>query len=571
MWTKSCTVLFLSLVLHVACKSEDSKKELNSGDLDSTPYQVSKVSAEEMGCWGNTYEVNGTLAITKLIIGPYEVSGHYITSRGTRVSSKGTVEGDSPANRRVKWETGGEGFLLNEYALQKDSDGLLKLNTSSKTYTKMAGECYDNETLIPLPEFGLSIEAGIENSRPDLVTLKLVAPPAHDMYLTSSPDCSDGGEWEPYLEEKSWNLPNTDGYHSVFVKFRDDIGRESYCASGYYRRDTTPPDDVIVTINQGFVPSLSLRNELTIQSTESEDFYITNTPGCNSDGTKSRNMLKYPSSIRRTHTVLWDFSGDTVYVKGIDLFGNSGPCIAASVSLQGLYSDIAAMNRGTTTTPTGKALEYVFANGASGNKVWKEQGGFRVLRANGADEWAKNLNLNGKGLTTIDFVDPNLGTSNSLIAGRACPPQVYFDDNTPLSTQNCLYYTRSFPPQKLNAAGESQTNSGSIGLGSWSLYTNGPSDRRWYVGNIEKCSMYGMRLPSAFEIYRQDAYTIWSAPETNPIPITANLMGVPAESNAWTATSAKLSYASNLADAYHAYGLTTETYDKSLPVVCVLP
>lgn len=574
---------FLSILFHITCNKDASLKEAESEvnpeesppsplPSPSPPDPKSPVSAEEIGCWGHSYEVQGTYVSITLIIGPFQVWGHYLTSRSTNLSAIGTVVGDSSSDRTIIWESGSSGPFSAKYSLKKEANGRLLLNSSQELGKSIRGDCYLGQAPIPTPEFRLNVTAGPEKSRPDIVTLGITAPPAHEMYITSNPDCTDGGTWEPYQEQKNWTLPDVDGYYSVFAKFRDANGRESYCTSGYYLRDTIPPKDVAVTINRGYMPSLSLRNELTIRSTESENFYITNTPGCGAGGFVFRNMDKYPTSTRRIHTQLWDFTGDTVYVKGLDPLGNEGECIAVGGQFAGLYTDLVAMNRGTAITPTGKALEYVFANGASGFKVWKEQNGFRILRADGTDEWTKILNTNGKGPTVTDFVDMNLGTASTLITGRVCPPHVYIDDSNPFVTQRCLYHTRKFPFQKLNAAGESQTVPGSIGLGLWSNYTNGTGDRRWYVGNIETCSLHGLRLPTAFEIFSVSPGFGDPFPPTNPMPIMANLMGVPSEAgrNTWTATSAKADYGLISANSYLSFGSPT-AYDNILEVLCVIP
>lgn len=199
------------------------------------------------------------------------------------------------------------------------------------------------------------------------------------------------------------------------------------------------------------------------------------------------------------------------------------------------YSDDGAKVAGIATTPLGKKLEYVFANGSSGFKVWKEVGHHRILRANGLDEWTKALNLNGKGQSETDFTDNNIGTDSTRISGRACPNNVYIDDNNKFSTGNCVYYTPELPEQKLDAAGSSQSDASTMGLKKWwdLVGANG----KWYVGNIKTCSDIGMRLPTIYE-----TRTTQTNHEYYPIldgrPTFAQANGVPSGADhTWTAST----------------------------------
>ena len=131
------------------------------------------------------------------------------------------------------------------------------------------------------------------------------------------------------------------------------------------------------------------------------------------------------------------------------------------------------------------------------DRVWKEVGGDRLLRANGADEWAKKLNLNGKGQSGTDFTDANLGTGSTIIDDRVCPPNVYIDDSNKFTTTNCVYVSPEYGGQVLDAAGDDQNNASTMGMKDWTEHNGGA--QRWYVGNIKTCSDKGMRLPTIYE------------------------------------------------------------------------
>lgn len=227
------------------------------------------------------------------------------------------------------------------------------------------------------------------------------------------------------------------------------------------------------------------------------------------------------------------------------------------------YGNNAAMVAGVATTPLGKNLEYVSASG--GFKVWKEVGSNRVLRANGLDEWAMKLNLNGKGFQGIG----NEFTDYTSLEGRKCPPNVYIDDTNKISANNCLYYTNETSSQALNAAGTSQTVASTIGLDDWINYNAG--SKRWYVGNIKTCSDRGMRLPTIFETTTTDSTQAYYPTADTPAPTFAALNGVPSHAGGYTFTA---SANANINNSYWLWsGSTTSSYAYTVSyyVRCVLP
>ena len=249
--------------------------------------------------------------------------------------------------------------------------------------------------------------------------------------------------------------------------------------------------------------------------------------------------------------------------------------------ISALYDDQAAISLGVHTTPSDKSLVYVYANGSSGFKVWKEKEGNRILRANGEDEWAKDLNLNGKGQSTTDFEDANIGSASTIIAGRACPDNVYIDDANKFTTTNCVYFSPASYTTALNSSGYSQTSAGSIGLREWIYYNGGAP--RWYVGNIKICSDKGMRLPTIYETTVAGANTSnVNFPYSDGSPIFAEGNGVSSASSysswTWTASS---SLNNGLGPGYHYWiwtGSSINDFPYSLPyapqnygVVCLLP
>ena len=156
-----------------------------------------------------------------------------------------------------------------------------------------------------------------------------------------------------------------------------------------------------------------------------------------------------------------------------------------------------ATSAGYACLSDGEQVDYVYANGSSGFKVWKQHSGTNILQASGrwasSSDWQQTLNANGKGFSGTLF---NYSIQGSGIAGRSCPvngtlPSVYINDSDKVDSNYCLYYDSGSITKALNYYGTTQT-SPDIGLASW-------SSALWYVGNYQFCANEGMRLPTAYE------------------------------------------------------------------------
>jgi hypothetical protein len=115
----------------------------------------------------------------------------------------------------------------------------------------------------------------------------------------------------------------------------------------------------------------------------------------------------------------------------------SSSLVAGTLACSGdCYLDSAATTEGLAMGPGDVEMDYVFATGSSGFKIWKEKGGSRILNATGlvANGWQKQLARAGTSFTSTDF------TVSSNIAGRVCPPNVFLDHNNMTVTGRCLYY-----------------------------------------------------------------------------------------------------------------------------------
>ena len=194
------------------------------------------------------------------------------------------------------------------------------------------------------------------------------------------------------------------------------------------------------------------------------------------------------------------------------------------------YSNVNAVLGASAVTPNGRCLTMLYANGSSGFLVWKDQSSTKILSPNGLDSWSMALNLSGKGKSANAFSDPNLGTGSTVLAGRACPVNVYIDDTNMVSTSNCLYYTPTYGGTTYGGQGltDGGDDSGaSLGFSSW-------GSASWYRGNIATCSSKKMRLPTLYEASVSNPGG-GNLP-TNATPTFNAISGVPGTGTTWTAT-----------------------------------
>lgn len=160
------------------------------------------------------------------------------------------------------------------------------------------------------------------------------------------------------------------------------------------------------------------------------------------------------------------------------------------------YSNAAAIAEEAALLKDGTTLvELVKASGEF--KVWREYfGAQRVMQASGVwdDEssWQLSLMRNGESFSTTFFTDV------SVLAGRACPTNVFLSRAKPAELNRCLYYDAGTATRSLsnNTVGVEREDF----LASWSSVFSGMGQSlSWYEGNITPCADKGMRLPTLYE------------------------------------------------------------------------
>jgi hypothetical protein len=210
----------------------------------------------------------------------------------------------------------------------------------------------------------------------------------------------------------------------------------------------------------------------------------------------------------------------------------------------------------SVTTPLGKEIQY-------SNGVWVERGsGTRVLAVDGTDNWAHQLNPDGRGYSSALIDKQN-------VAGRACPTNVFVPGNL-VATGKCLYYDGGNPAQTLSASGTSQTDLTSLGLGDWQAAgTGNGTGASWYEGNIATCAAKGMRLPTLYETTA--GYPTGSYKPSDASPVFSPSSGIP-RSGGYTWTSSSSTH--NSVDYWIWSGSSdnfTQSYLNNFAVRCVSP
>ena len=213
------------------------------------------------------------------------------------------------------------------------------------------------------------------------------------------------------------------------------------------------------------------------------------------------------------------------------------------------------------------AIQYVFANGSSGFKIWRKTNSTEILKASGlyasSNDWQKKLGRPGRLLSGTDF-----NSSSTTLAGRVCPTHVFYE-NSFTATSKCLYYDSGNSQQALGLIENNVGNQAEDWL--W-LYDNAGTGNStvasWYEGNIKTCADKGMRLPTAYET------TLSSVSDGSPgdaSPTFAGNAGVPSfTGNTWTASPDRGDTASIF---YYWSGASnnTDNSTNSHYVRCVVP
>lgn len=266
---------------------------------------------------------------------------------------------------------------------------------------------------------------------------------------------------------------------------------------------------------------------------------------------------------------------------GVTIFGVEGGCATPEAVVCGgagdsCYDDAPAMAAGEVTTPEGKTIQYVDADGSGSGtfKIWIEKvesGEARVLAGTGLDAWQEKLTANGRAHSgtefTVDADSNNVITGSSIyLKGRTCPPNVFYDadqdgdggagDANDFTNESmCLYYAEL--GSGTYALNGDTSVVGTTGVGDWNDALSGRgTSRSWFESNHVECGNLGMRLPTIYETTGSSCTTdsgfsgtwpdcknnnvsIFPFAEASPAFANSTGSGVPSYSTpqSWTASS----------------------------------
>ena len=83
------------------------------------------------------------------------------------------------------------------------------------------------------------------------VKLDIMAEEASHMMISNMRGFPPPARWEDYNTTSNWTLSGADGYKTVYIKFRDEAGNQSFVASSQILLDTQPPQPGIIRIEGG--------------------------------------------------------------------------------------------------------------------------------------------------------------------------------------------------------------------------------------------------------------------------------------------------------------------------------
>ncbi|MEM6297395.1 MAG: hypothetical protein AAF740_01775 [Bacteroidota bacterium] len=162
------------------------------------------------------------------------------------------------ADMRISAHPGFKGIPWRFYSSKLEAfplpgdDGLKKLHVQFRDSAgNVSVVAYDEIMLDRRPPIigKVSIMDGVKNTRYQEVTIELEAKDAVEMRISNDPYLKEA-KWEPYKTSKKWTLLGEDGLKTVYVQFRDKIGNISRIAYDRIGKDTHPPSNPELTINQ---------------------------------------------------------------------------------------------------------------------------------------------------------------------------------------------------------------------------------------------------------------------------------------------------------------------------------
>ena len=189
--------------------------------------------------------------------------------------------------------------------------------------TNKAADVFVHDRAFPTPP-GMLINAGAACTNTTAVTLSINCEDWTEVRFRNDPDEWD--TWEPCASAKEWTLNPGDGMQTVCVQGRDALMRESVDACGEILLDTTPPQSMSITINDGAECTDSNVVRLSMTATDAVRMRFRNEQGTWSPWYYFTSILSYwglsPGSGRKA-----------VYFQALDACGNESAAVSDEITL----------------------------------------------------------------------------------------------------------------------------------------------------------------------------------------------------------------------------------------------
>lgn len=222
-----------------------------------------------------------------------------------------------------------------EWSLSAGEDGIRKVYARYRDQAGNISQVTSDEIIVDrtAPFAGkIKINEGekIMNRQDHKIELELFCRQADSMIVAQNANF-EGSAWEAYTTKKTYQLSENDGIKQVYVKYKDIAGNQTPSISSSISIDTSAPQNIALTIDQG-AESTNNINKLVLLQIEGDD--ATMMMVSNSSSFHNAHWQQLKSSI-----IDWKLNGEEdgtkhVYIKFKDDAGNISRPIRASIELK---------------------------------------------------------------------------------------------------------------------------------------------------------------------------------------------------------------------------------------------
>lgn len=300
-------------------------------------------------------------------------------------------------------------------------------------------------TFLPLPRLSLYAQSlspitinnnsKYTNASDGSVELRLFMQRATQMFISNHPNFSEG-EWEDYVTFRKWLLSGEDGLKTVYIKFKDQSGKESNSFSASINLDRTPPEDpeVLMDKNEKYTTNFLRQVQLSLQVKEGDFMMIAG------DSTfQGGRWIEFTKTMNYT---LYGNEGEKwVYAKFKDKAGNESKIVKDNIILDLVPPSLVSLqiNNGDKLTNDEKVKITIVAKDAAEILLKEPDAKWQTFRSE-----IEDFHLAGEdGLKTVSLKlkDEAGNVSNPFSAqiklDRSAPKEskIIIDNNQPFTTE----------------------------------------------------------------------------------------------------------------------------------------